>query len=1056
MINDNQIAKTLGKLRKLEQVYADYMFRLEDEVQVRCMETDAHLYVVPEEDSSWRPAVPGMVWGKPGGSIWFRGRYRIPESLHNRKLFVRARTDAVETFFWVNGRPKGIFTHATESSMLGNHTTALLTSGLEAGTPVDLAFEGYAGHPVVGTQPYENYESSDGYPYRFERTFQSIDIMTCRDDVMAFVFDLRTLNQLANSGAVDEFRKASVVRGLLDAFQAVVQAPEHVPEALWRPALAKARDLMRPLLERGNAPSAPRAGLIGHSHMDTAWLWTRDETIRKCGRTYANVLNLMDQYPEFTFVQSSAYHAELMRRHYPDVFEGMARRVREGRWEPNGGVWIECDCNLVSGESLVRQFLKGQRYTKRHFGYTSDTFWLPDTFGYSAAIPQIMAGFGIRYFLTTKLSWNDTNPFPMDTFLWRGLDGTTVFAHFNVIHCWPDAETLLNRIYGDGSRGGSAEGNRILHKQVNDRRLLSYGFGDGGGGPKFEMLEAARRLRDLEGVPRAEHTTVGKFMRELEDHAANPPAYAGELYFEGHRGTLTQMHQIKRNNRKAEFALRDLELLEVFAWMNGIAEPFEQREELYELLLINQFHDILPGTSLPEVHDRAVRETGEVIRRAEAAAHSLRAEFADPDEEAVTIWNTLSWEREGTIALTGVEEGLLPEDAAVMSQKIEDVTGRRKLLIRGESIPPMGAKVLKLKRTAGENGIGMSPFRYDGVRLETPHANIVFDDHGYIRSFFVKSAGRELGREQGYPLNALLMGEDVPGAWDNWDIDRDLYGKLRLQTGLVSREVSAEGPLQFRIRSHYRIGHRSSLKQDMVFYADSPRIDFETVIDWKEKHQFLKAGFDLNVWSLTARHETQFGHVERPTHANTTYDQAMFEVCAHKWTDLSENRFGVALLNDCKYGVSVERSNIMLSLHKGGCHPDPRGDEGVHEVAYALVPHRGGFGAETVIRPAYEFNVPVLWTAGALKHAIAPLVVVDAPNVIIEAVKPAEEEQAYVLRLYEAERSATSVRLRFGKSPKKVAQANLLEEALQELPLTGDEISLYLRAFEIQTLKVYF
>ena len=1056
MINDKQIAKTLGKLRKLEQVYADYMFRKEDEVQVRYMETNAHLYEVPEEDSSWPSAVPGLVWGKPGGSVWFRGKYRIPDSLHNRKLFIRAQTDAVETFFWVNGKPKGIFTHSKESAMLGNHTMSHLTSGCEAGTLVDLAFEGYAGHPVVGTQPYEHYESGDGYPYRFERRFQSIDIMTCRDDVVAFVFDLRTLNQVANSGAVDPFRKASVVRGLLEVFQAIVQAPDDVSEAAWRPSLAKARDMMRPLLERVNAPSAPQAGLIGHSHMDTAWLWTRDETIRKCGRTYANVLNLMEQYPEFTFVQSSAFHAEMMRRHYPDVFNGMAQRIREGRWEPNGGVWIECDCNLVSGESLIRQFLKGQRYTKRYFGYTSDTFWLPDTFGYSAAIPQIMAGCGIRYFLTTKLSWNDTNPFPLDTFQWRGLDGTSVFTHFNVIHCWPDAETLLNRIYGMGSGVDSADSNRILHKQVNDRRLLSYGFGDGGGGPKFEMLESARRIRDLEGVPRTEHTTVSKFMRELEDTAANPPTYVGELYFEGHRGTLTQMHQIKRNNRKAEFALRNLELLEVFAWMNGIAQPSERRDELYELLLVNQFHDILPGTSLPEVHDRAVKETGEVIQSAEAMTHELMAGFADEDEESITVWNTLSWERKGAIALMGVEEHLLPEDAAVQSQRIEDISGRRQLIIRDEAIPPMGAKVLKLKRIAGGIGAGISPFRYDGIRLETPHAILVFDDHGYIRSFFDKSAGRELCRENGYPLNALLMGEDVPGSWDNWDIDRDLYGKLRLQTGLVSREVSADGPLQFRIRSHYRIGHRSSLKQDMVFHADSPRIDFETVIDWKEKHQFLKVGFDLNVWSLTARHEIQFGHVERPTHANTSYDQAMFEVCAHKWTDLSENRFGVALLNDCKYGVSVEGSNMMLSLHKGGCHPDPRGDEGIHEVAYALLPHQGGFRTEMVIRPAYEFNVPVLSTAGTWKHAVTPLASIDAPNVIIEAVKPAEEEQAYVLRLYEAERSAVSADLSFGTTPKKVVKVNMLEEALQELPLSGDKVSLHFRAFEIVTLKVYF
>jgi alpha-mannosidase len=1057
MIHEKQIAKTLSKLRKLDDIYSDFIFEKLDEVAVQYWETDEHRYEVPGNEEPWQPIQQGMAWGQEWSSAWFKGFYRVPDALEGQPIYVSAHTDGVETLFWVNGKPDGIFTHVKEAANRGNHHTLLLTEGSNAGTVFELAFESYAGHPCVGTQPYENYRSHDGYPNRFERLYESIDIVQRRDDVKDFVFDLRILNQLVSSEVVDAFRKGKIVNALLEVFQILVQSPEETAESVWRPALTKARAIMKPLLEKRNGDSAPLAGIVGHSHMDTAWLWTRDETIRKCARTYANVLSLMKQYPEYTFVQSSAFHAELMRRHYPDIFEGMKQRILEGRWEPNGGVWIECDCNLVSGESLIRQFLKGQRYTRELFGYTADTFWLPDTFGYSAAIPQILAGFHIQYFLTTKLSWNDTNLFPYDTFKWTGLDGTTVLTHFNFIHCWPDAETLINRIYGTSQNKGWAIKNDIQHKQVNDRRLISYGYGDGGGGPQYEMLETARRVHDVEGSPKAEHMTVARFMKELEETAVHPPVFVGELYFEGHRGTLTQMHEIKRNNRKAELALRDLEIIEVSGWLHGLYEPSPRREEIYEILLINQFHDILPGTSIPEVHDQAIRELNEVIIEAKELTNGFLAASIKPNPNAITMWNTLSWTRTGTIELEGVEQGLIPADPSLRSQFIEDVAGRRKMLVGCVEIPALGAKTIALSQ--GTEG-SPSPFEYDGKQLETPYASLTFDDDGYISSFIDKPTGREL-RGSGYPLNTFLMGEDLPGAWDNWDIDFDVNDKLSAQTNLLHRELAANGPLQLRIRSEYQIGYHSSLKQDIVFYTDSPRVDFHTIIDWKEKHQLLKVGFDVDIWSQTARHEIQFGHVERSTHTNTSYDQAMFEVCTHKWTDLSESRFGAAILNDCKYGISVDGADIRLSLHKGGCHPDPRGDEGVHEVTYSLLPHKGAFSTETVIRPAYELNIHVLSVKGGVSdQAAASLLEVEATNVIVEAIKPAEQDHAYVVRLYEAERSAVKgMKLRFGAVPRKVELINMLEEELEELEeleLSGSEVSLDFHAFEIKSIKVYF
>lgn len=1051
MIHERHIGKTLGKLRKLEEIYTNYMFVKVGEVPMSYLETEEHQYEVPDKGAGWKPAAAGQKWGKPWGSAWFKGTYEVPASLEGENVYIGAKTDAIEALFWVNGVPSGIYTHAKDAESRGNHHTLLLAKEAKGGTSYELAFETYAGHPVVGTQPYQTFQTGDAYPTRTERSYQSIDVMLRREDVKDFVFDLRTLNQIVGSDRVDDFRRGKITNALLEIFSLLEQSPDEVPEVVWRPKLAMARDVMAPLLAKKNGDSAPKAAIIGHSHMDTAWLWTRDETIRKCARTYANVLNLMDQYPEYVFIQSSAFHAELMRRHYPDIFEGIKRRVAEGRWEPNGGVWIESDCNLVSGESLIRQFLKGQRYTREHFGYTSDTFWLPDTFGYSAAIPQIMAGTHVKYFLTTKLSWNDSNIFPYDTFRWSGLDGTTVLTHFNTIHCWPDAGTLIDRVYGP--RGNKQ--NNIMHKQVNDMRFVSYGFGDGGGGPQFEMLESARRVTDLEGVPRTKHSTVSEFMQELEATSVHIPRYSGELYFEAHRGTLTQMHQIKRNNRKAEFAMRNLEFAEVLSWTSGHGKPSARRDEIYEIALINQFHDILPGTSIPEVHDRAIAEMNEVIRETLELTDARLSEVAIPKSDTITAWNTLSWDRTDTFALEGVGAGLVPADPRHVSQRIVDVAGREKLLVGGVVVPALGAATISL-RPSQDKAAG-SPFRVDGNVVETPFAVVAFDEYGYIRSFVDKASGRELVRGD-RPLGALLMGEDLPGSWDNWDIDRDVFGKLRVQTGLVGREVAANGPLQLRIRSEYRIGHRSTLKQDIVFRADTAQVDFETIVDWQEKHQLLKVSFDLAVSTLSARHEVQFGHVERPTHTNTPYDQAMFEVCAHKWTDLSENRFGVALLNDCKYGVSVQGSDIQLTLHKGGTHPDPRGDAGIHEMTYSLLPHNGGFGAETVVRPAYELNAPVVAAPGeAATTSFRSFAQVGESNVIIEAIKPAEDDQAYVMRLYEAERSAVkNAKVRFGVVPRKVALTNMLEEELRELPVVDGEISLDIGAFEIVTVKVYF
>ena len=899
----------------------------------------------------------------------------------------------------------------------------------------EIAIEYYAHHFVKGTQPLK-----DNEPEEFKIVYEGMDICVKREKLADFYYDLKIANQMAEALDKGSFRRAAVVRALLDIHAFLYYDFENVDWDVFMDGVQKADAVLKQMLSRPNAPSAPYAGFIGHSHMDTAWLWTRKETEKKCARTYANQMSLMDQYPDYTFIQSSAYHGDIIRRLYPDLFEEIKKRVKEGRYEPNGGVWIESDCNIPSGEYMIRQFVWGQRFTRKHFDYTSDAFWLPDTFGYSASLPQIMQGCGVKYFLTTKISWNDTNEFPYDTFYWKGIDGSKVLVHFNRSHAWPSPETMAENIM-------SRDGNTVKEKETSDMRLLSYGFGDGGGGPEFAMIEMADRLKDVEGLPRSSHTTVSGFMKRLEEGLYRPSTYVGELYLELHRGTLTNQHTIKRNNRKAEFALRDLEYMTVReAVLRDQVASAEKINPLTEELLVNQFHDILPGTCIPAAHDDAIWDVAKVIAEAEKGTAEILSGLSD-GAEGITLVNTLSFDREDVVYLPFAGSYV---EGDYVQQVVTDMEGNEKLAVMGAEIPALGTLTLYPAGTADER---KSAFYAEGLYLETPFLSVRFDEKGYIESLKDKRNGRQL-KGEGYALNTFLVAEDVPLGWDNWDVDADFECKFADRAELLSREVAADGAVEYRIRSSYRLTEKSTLTQDMVFYADSPEIVFETKMDWQDDHRFLKAAFDTNIHTDYASQEIQFGYIRRATNRNTSVEKARFEVSNHKYTDLSETRYGAAVLNDSKYGISVEGSSMRLSLHKGGCMPDYRGDKGVHCCTYALLPHMGSMDAVNVVRPAYLLNEKPLLVKGNL--ALESLARVEAENVIIETVKPAEDaRKAFVLRLYEAEGTQTVTKLSFGVPVEQVEETNMLEETLIVLG-TGPEVELAFKPFEIKTLMVNY
>lgn len=1032
--------KIPGKIAHLETTYQDLRFATVASLSVEMAETLEHYRAVPPAESglTWRCMESGDRWGDNWTTAWFRGRVTIPAALDGRAVFLRADTGANETMLLIDGRHRGVFD--------SNHPVRLLSMNAVAGRQHEIYLEAYAGHSFPGTQPFDlpivvaggaSQDSGTKISHGC-RTFGKVELVVERETVSAFVLELRALRQLAQSLDENSLRRGRIQASMQHIYEAVYAKPGEVEEEQWLAGLDAARAVMRPLLEQKNGPTSPRIGVIGHSHIDTAWLWPVKETWRKCARTFSSILSLMDQYPEFQFTQSAAVHADAMRRLYPAIFAEMQQRVKEGRWEINGAMWVEPDCNIPSGESFVRQCLVGQRATREMFGVTSDTLWQPDVFGYSAALPQILRQSGVEFFCTTKLGWNDTNRFPYDTFVWQGIDGSSVISHFNLIHCWPDPETLA-RAWRE-----------VQHKDVQDRRLMTFGYGDGGGGPQAEMIEMARRTGDLEGCPRTEYNTITQFMTGVRDEIPDLPRWVGELYLELHRGTLTSIAPIKRLNRKCEFALRDAEFAAVLARLRAdAAYPTDALLAAWKLLLLNQFHDILPGSSIAEVNDEAVATFEQCLSEAHTLRDEALAALAGGDAGGVLLSNSLSWPRTGEIALTGLPDGIAPAGDGVVAQEIEDVDGLKKTVVSGVEIPELGYRMLPTARI--ENAT--SPFVVSDDTVETPFAKVRFNAAGQIVSFFDLASRRELVTHDGL-FNRFLLGEDVPAAWDNWDIDRDQRLKLQPQETLVERNVVADGPLQLRIRQQYRIGKNSILTQDIVFHAASAQVDFETVVDWREKYQFLKVGFAVDVLSETARHEIQFGHVTRGTHDNTSQDRAQFDVCAHKWTDISENGFGVAFLNDSKYACTIKEGEYRLSLLKSGRHPDPRGDEGRHRFAYALLPHQGGFSVESVVRPAYEFNLPPVAVAASASETLFSLATVDAPNVIVDSVKWTEDGEGFILRLYEAGKTGTHAKIAFGIPARAVSETDLLEENSQSLAVSDNAVELYFRPFQIKTLRV--
>lgn len=789
---------------------------------------------------------------------------------------------------------------------------------------------------------------------------------------------------------------------------------------------------------------------VGHAHIDTAWLWTLDQTRGKAARTFQTALSLLEGFSHYYFVQSQPQLYAFVQQDYPQLFERIRQQVASGRWEALGGMWVEADCNISGAESLARQLLLGRRYFRQQFGANADSpiLWMPDTFGFPASLPQLARLAGIPYFFTTKLRWSEHNQIPHDSFWWEGIDGSRLLAHFTPT---PMLNWLRVATYNANANAQSVieSWTRLHDKQRVPLALMAYGYGDGGGGPTPEMLENIAALQLIPNIPRVRTGRARDFFEELASYGAELPVWRGELYLETHQGTLTSQAWIKRANRKAEIALHNAEFLCALAYAcAGDAYPAEPLNALWQTLCLHQFHDILPGSSIGEVYAQA----RPAYERLQASCEQLSSAALQRLGEALggdfLAVNTI-YASAPTLAL--LSEPLPPDQCLWHGETpLPAQATAQGTLIALPALPPYSLTPLRLAPSAPAS---LPPLIATPERLENAHLRLTFNAAGDLVAIYDKEHGRDVLAE-GALGNQFQAFQDAPRMFDAWNID-PLDG-LPFEEAAPAQSVRAIEVGASRATLEIVRPIKSSLiRQRISLSAHSRRIDFQTQIEWRERQTLLKVAFPVAIRADEATYHIQWGTLKRPTHRNTSWDRAKYEVAAHYFVDLSEHDYGVSLLNDCKYGHDVRDNVLRLTLIKSPIHPDPNADLGVHTFTYSLLPHADP-SLLTTFAEAYRLNAPALIvpSSGEPPKRTLSLLSVDAPTVIVETIKRAEEGDDLIVRLYRCTNARGTITLRFGVPIRTAWRTDLLETPLEALPVQGERVTFALKPFEIVTLRL--
>jgi len=1016
---------------------------------------------IPYQDAVNRPFLEfsqGDKWGAKWDTVWFHFTGKVPADWNGQPVV--ALIDLNFAPYEGFGREGLVYQEGEPTIAINRNRSAVpLLDSAEGDEVIDFYVEA-AANPAAQMFWGDDDLLMPDYEGEPLFTLNEAQLATHTPEAFQLKMDFEACRQAMMVLPANEPRRGQLLRALNKACDLL---------DLGDPTcIAPARAALAPVMNKRNGDTVHRITAVGHAHIDTAWLWPLRETIRKCARTFSTALRYMETHPDYKFACSQPQQYAWMKQYYPSIYSDIKEAVQRGQWEVVGGMWIEADCNITSGESLVRQFIHGKNFYHEEFGIDVKDLWLPDVFGYSAALPQILKKSGIDWFMTQKISWSDVNKFPHHTFNWEGIDGSAIFTHFPPVdsyNCQMTAEEMK----------------RSEHNfQENDRAtcaLVPYGHGDGGGGPSLEHIELARRWKDFEGIPKVNMGGVQEFFKQAKSDAIDPPVWRGELYLELHRGTLTSQSYTKYMNRKCELMLRDAEFLQVMAarvnpgnllsedpistsdrpvWdvpahipeKNGDITAMAM-DRAWKTLLLNQFHDIIPGSSIHWVYEDCridypnVAKVAQAVRDAAIRRIVEKIDTQGVDQPAI-IFNTLAQERNEVVELP--------------NGKITYI-----------KVPQCGYSVLSASEASTQLSLpkDTAPVTLkiigDEFTLENGLLKVTIDSAGLLTSMLDIQQNRQVIAD-GQHGNLLQIHKDYPNRWNAWDVDVFYKDQVKNLDTPAMIEVLETGPLRAALSITRTFGN-STFSQRIVMNAGSNRLDFHCEVDWQEHDRLLKVAFPVNVSSLRASYEIQYGHVERSTHDNTSWDVAKFEVPIHKWADLSESDYGVALINDCKYAADI-RGNIMrLTLLKAANAPDPKADRGRHTFSYAILPHEGSLQQGRVIEEAYAFNVPLLVAEAPIQNQPnenpptlpqkQSFIQVDRPGIFLEAVKPAEKSETAVVRLYEAYNSRGAVTLQSQTLTGEIHEVDLLEDpSIENLPLqiTESAVTLQIKPFEIRTL----
>ncbi len=962
----------------------------------------------------------GDHWGKKWESAWFHLEGDVPSEWKGKSVAAEIDLSGEGLVYSANGFAIQGITNASIWDPNFARTRVPLIDSSVGDEHIELWVEAAANSlfgVFIEQDPAQ--ESPKRYGW-FDAKVESLNYGIFDEHVWHLYLDARILLGIIKHLEENSVRRLRAILALNECVNAFSDNRSNV---------VKARDCLQGELDKKASASDLHVSAIGHAHIDTGWLWPVRETVRKCARTFATQLSIIDRYPDYIFGASQPQHYQFMKDQYPEIYDRVKEAVRSDNWELQGGMWVEADCNLISGESMVRQLLHGKNFFKDEFDVVVDNLWLPDVFGYSAALPQILKKAGVKFFLTQKLSWSQFNEFPHQTFKWRGIDGTEILTHFppeNTYNSELDTEFLLPAVKG------------FKEKDRLDEFISLFGVGDGGGGPKPENIELGRRMADLEGAPRVHFGKAETFFKGLEKHQESLATWVGELYLELHRGTLTTHGLVKRQNRKLEWKLRSVEML--WSCLPIDDYPDKDLDQLWKKLMINQFHDIIPGSSIGLVYENTHKEYDEIHEGCDRLLEESSNKIFKKDADSIVLVNTLSCAWAGAIKLPESFHGF-----GLVDHRKKMIPMQR---VGQDILVHVKLEPLSFTTFTKAEAVSIDDQREnDDLILENNLISYVFDKKGLLISAYDKEAGKEF---LAGPGNILSLYEDRPNNWDAWDIDF-FYREALLETAeLVKIDTVSIGSVLNQLELQFTIGD-SRINQTVCLNSNSKRLNMQTKVNWSETHKMLRVHFPVAIRSEQASFDIQYGYVKRNTHKNTSWDNAKFEVVGHKYADLSDHDHGVALLNDCKYGYMVRDNILDLNLLRSPSNPDPDADKGDHVFTYSLLPHSKDLIRSNVQSEAKCLNQrPLLFEGMSTLDCQMPVSLIGN-GIELSVLKKAEKESTWIIRLAETLGRVSSGSL--------VLEGHLQECDLMEWEDLGpgvsveDKIDIELDPFEIRTYR---